>query len=316
MIDRLIVRADASPQVGLGHIMRSLALVEEAQDRAVDVQVVSRSETAADVLEGRVPVLVVADEDRWRRDLQPSDVVLFDGYRFGPDDHQAVRSCGARVAAVDDLGSGDYPVDVLINQNLPTDLRYEALETTRVLVGPQYALVRREFRQCRRPRGEAGEPLLVTMGGSDAAGLTLPVVRMCLEDGPFERAIVLLGPLASGPDLPDNVEVVHGPDTVADVFDRCDAAISAAGATTWELLCMGVPCALVQVADNQRHIGRPVAERGAALFAGGLPLDKARLHGTIRSLNERETRQDLSHRALELVDGLGAQRVLDALLEA
>lgn len=316
MISRLIVRADASPEIGLGHLMRSLALVEAALNRGLDVQVISKSPAAAEVLQHRAPTWITKTEDEWRRELRRTDAVLFDGYRFGPDDHEAARSRGARVAAMDDQGSGVYKVEVLINQNLVAEPRYETLETTRTLIGPRYALVRRDFRELRRRRGETGKPLLVTMGGSDVAELTTPVVRTCVVDGPFERASVVLGPLASLPDLPDSVELVRDPDSVAAVFDRCDAAVSAAGATTWELLCMGMPCVLIQIADNQRHIGPPAAEQGAALFAGGLPLDEERLRRTSRSLNQRKIRRQLSRQALDLVDGHGARRVLDALLES
>lgn len=314
---RLVIRADASAEIGFGHVMRCVALAEVADDRDIPVTFTGEHADGADAaIRARGFELSPELEQSWPAGLRQGDVVVFDGYRFGPDDYEAVRAGGARVAAMDDSGNGDFPVDVLVNQNLPAAPQYNTLGTTQMLVGPRYALVRREFKEHRLQRGETGQPLLVTMGGSDSAGLTAPVVRICVEDGPFQQMIVLLGPLVSGADLPSNVEVVQDPDSVAGVFDRCDAAISAAGSTTWELLCVGMPCVLIGVAENQRHIGRPVGERGAALFAGGLPLDEHRLRRAIQSLNERRTRQHLSRRALELVDGRGGQRVLDVLLES
>ena len=56
---------------------------------------------------------------------------------------------------------------------------------------------------------------------------------------------------------------VGDPADVPAVFDRADAAISAAGSTTWELLCLGIPTAIIPVAENQRLIAKTVTAREA-----------------------------------------------------
>jgi UDP-2,4-diacetamido-2,4,6-trideoxy-beta-L-altropyranose hydrolase len=316
VIDRILIRVDCSRNVGLGHLMRGVALAEAAHQRELHTQVVVDPEIPSTVRAGLgATARVVGTEDEWHDDIGPHDVVIFDGYDFGLDDHTAARQRGARVAAIDDQGRGDYQVDVLINQNIVRAPPFKVPGHAKVLLGPEYALVRREFLDYRRKRGASGSQLLVTMGGSDTAGLTVSVVEIALEEGCFDRVRALLGPAAIPPELPDDVSLVRDPPSVAAEFDSSDGVVSAAGTTTWELLSMGVPAVLIEVAENQRYVGRPVSERGAALFAGSLPLDPDKLRACLRALASPATRSRLSRRALDTVDGLGPERVLDALLD-
>ena len=112
----------------------------------------------------------------------------------------------------------------------------------------------------------------------------------------------------------DGIEVVRAPDDVGAVFDQADVAVSAAGSTVWELCAMGIPAALVQVADNQQDVARPVADRGAAVFVGEAPVEREALDSALDVLADPRPRAILSSAALELVDGLGPRRVLNALL--
>jgi spore coat polysaccharide biosynthesis predicted glycosyltransferase SpsG len=116
--------------------------------------------------------------------------------------------------------------------------------------------------------------------------------------------------------LAPGIDLRRSPPRVADVFDEADAAISAAGSTTWELLCMGVPTALVQVADNQAGVVRTARATGAALVIGTPSDAAATLPGALDELTDLDRQRSLSDAALRTVDGLGASRVVDALLVA
>jgi spore coat polysaccharide biosynthesis predicted glycosyltransferase SpsG len=122
--------------------------------------------------------------------------------------------------------------------------------------------------------------------------------------------LLVVGPAASEPPARPWLEVVRDPADVPAVFDRADAAISAAGSTTWELLCLGIPTAIIPVAENQRLIVKTVTAREAALVIDGPDgIDDA-----IAQLTSARTRARLNGFGLETVDGLGAWRVLEALL--
>jgi RimJ/RimL family protein N-acetyltransferase len=92
-----------------------------------------------------------------------------------------------------------------------------------------------------------------------------------------------------------------------------DLVVSAAGTSVWELCCLGVPTALVCVADNQEAGYRRVLERGAAVGLGSaVPgLDHDAAVATLQQvLGDRALREQLAAAGPRLVDGLGAWRVV------
>jgi len=317
----LWLRADASVREGLGHVMRSLALAETAVAAGWEVRFVVGGEDGLRLPQRRGFSARTATLD-WADAVGVGDTVVFDGYHFGPADHRSVRD-RACVAAVDDLGTGTFDVDVLLNPSVaqPEAVNYRVPAATRLLLGPRYALVRKEFREARDLQREDPTEgvLLVTLGGTDVADIGEKVVDALRDDESSPPILLLVGPATKAPAERPGVEIVRDPPRPADVFGRAVAAISAAGSTTWELLTMGVPSALIQVAENQTPVLHAATEAGAALPCGSAAdLDALRqgLSGVLRLLMDPAERRRLSAAALALVDGQGAQRMLAAIESA
>lgn len=312
---RLWIRADGSATLGFGHLMRTVALAQEAVHVGHHPHFLVAADPVAPRLPSRwgfhVSTLGSQGDRNWLDQVSIGDAVIFDGYHFSYEDHAAARRRGAVVAAIDDLGHGVFDVHILLNPNIVEDHTYELPSDTRLLIGPSYSLIRSEFRRLRRLRTGGARNLLITLGGSDVANFATALLdRMEELDSPFARATIVVGPGARSVTSRDHVEVVRDPPDLPAVFDAGDAAISAAGTTTWELLCMGVPTALVQVATNQAHVGRPLAERRVALFPG-TPADLlATLPETIHDLSMPGTQERLSRAGMSMVDGHGAERLL------
>jgi spore coat polysaccharide biosynthesis predicted glycosyltransferase SpsG len=309
----MIVRADGAAEIGLGHVMRSLALADEARETGADVAYVMADDPVACTIVERhgYPVERVRgpDDGTWLAALGAGDHVVVDGYAFLTNGIvTAARARGAFVVVVDDHDGGDVEADLVVNPNAADRRRYP--NAAQALCGPAYALVRAEFRAHRRVRAhDAAGTLLVTIGGSDATGITEPVLDAIAGDGAFERVVLVVGPAAPEPKVRPWLEVVRTPADVAAAFDVADAALSAAGSTTWELLCMGVPCALVEVAPNQRMVAMTAARHGAAFVAPTVD----EVATMVRDLASPKVRATLSERALATVDGLGAGRVVAAI---
>jgi spore coat polysaccharide biosynthesis predicted glycosyltransferase SpsG len=257
---------------------------------------------------------IAGAEDRsWLDAIEPRDVVVFDGYPFLTSGIVgAAMERGATSVVLDDHDGGDVGAHWVIN---PSDVVPGAYRRARVArCGPQYAPVRREFMRFRRfrrpPPDQPPSTLLVTLGGSDATGATAAVLDALDRRGAFDHVLLVVGPAAPEPPSRTWLEVVRDPSDVPAVFDRADAAITAAGSTTWELLCLGIPTAIVPVAENQRLIARTVAAREAALVIDGVE----RIDDAIARMSVRCVRAKLNAFGLETVDGLGPWRVLEEVL--
>jgi spore coat polysaccharide biosynthesis predicted glycosyltransferase SpsG len=104
----------------------------------------------------------------------------------------------------------------------------------------------------------------------------------------------------------------HGGE-VAAALAAAGAAVSAAGTSAWELLCLGVPAALVVVADDQRLPAALIDAARAAVVLG--PVDEALAGGLagLEALLDPVERDRLSAAGRALVDGRGPERVVEVL---
>lgn len=319
----LVVRADGSRRMGLGHLLRTLAVAEEAVARGIAVRYVSVDDPVLDVVVRRaIDVRRIAEPDAvgWLEELRPGDVVLYDGYHLGPDLRGAIRATGVRVGAVVDGASGRHDVDVLIDPSpaaAPVSLPAGAIH----LSGPDAALIRREFRRHRRLRTEVRH-VVVVLGGSDAAGLTHRLSAAVAEVPAVEQVTALVGPGAArtagdvAPAVDERIEIVVDPPDPAVVLDRADLAVASASTVAWELLSMGVPVVAVQVAENQRDVADYIrrADVGHAVD-GSDPEVAARVTELVGAMSVGADHARCSERALAVVDGRGAERAVTALLD-
>lgn len=196
--------------------------------------------------------------------VDPVAIVL-DGYCLDAEYRCAVAALGRPVLAIDD---GNLPfalhADIVLNSAPLADPVYYAriAPGAELLLGPAYAPLRAEFRDSTPDRAAAGssERVLLTLGGSDPAGLTLPVSRALLEALPGEAQLDVVlgaaypdyGPIETlAADRAPRVRLHRNTERMAALMAGVRLAVSAAGSTLWELANMGVPTVGLVVADNQ-----------------------------------------------------------------
>lgn len=338
---QLLLRADGGPRTGIGHLMRCLALGQAWRDRGGTVALASACLPASLgerlAREGFERIAVARepgsreDAELVAREARARDAcVILDGYGFGPEYQETVAGTARRLLLVADHGRPDPgPVDLLVDQNLDAALeRYPGLRAgTRGLLGPHFALLRRELRAAASTPAERRHPprrLLVTLGGGDDGGLGERLLEALGRNALGLREVTLVaGPAHPAParlearlrDLPFDASLVRYPEDVVPLIQRADVALSAAGSTCWELACLGLPAVVVPIADNQEPVAAALADRGVALSAGrmGPGSEEHAVQALVRLADDGELFESLRERGMLLVDGEGASRVARSL---
>lgn len=340
----LIIRCDANTDIGAGHFFRQLALAEAAIDHGMDAVIVMHrppaaypdiaAESAVEVreLSSRAGTAEDAAEIQQLAGERDAAAVVVDGYHFDTAYYDALSNGDFTLAAVDDIAHQRFPVDVLVNVNPHAkELDYDVPAQTRMLLGVDYALLRRQFRQARARLDDAGGPevpdevsrIIVTMGGGDPTNETGKVLQALKLADYRGAADVVIGPsnphrdqletLAdhSSADISFHVNVRR----MAELMSRQHLALCASGGTSWELCCLGVPMIQMVIADNQRPIADWLAERGVTRCAGRPEgNEESRLAEMFEKLDADHTARDImSGRGLLMVDGRGAERILTSL---
>jgi UDP-2,4-diacetamido-2,4,6-trideoxy-beta-L-altropyranose hydrolase len=335
----LLIRADAGFEIGTGHVMRCLALAQAWQDQGGKVTFAIAKGTSA--IEERLrtehcSIEIINKEIGSRDDATRTTEIghacaagwmVLDGYCFDSAYQRGIKHAGFKLLCVDDVGGREtYFADIVLNQNIHAHQTMYARRQnyTRCLLGTRFALLRREFRstRLREPRHGARPRVLVTMGGSDPENIAGWVLQAIGEIRQLLEIIVVVGPANSSCDalrqnLPraHKVQVVQNPDSMAELMSWADFAVSAAGSTVWEMCRLGLPAILISVADNQILGAKELDRRAIAAYLGRADniqsSDIARNLADLLACPARAA--EMSQLGQELVDGIGAERVVTSL---
>ncbi|MEC3975701.1 spore coat protein [Amycolatopsis sp. H20-H5] len=318
---KLLLRGDASPTIGAGHISRLVAYAERAVARGWEVSF-SGSIDNAEWLAVRFDELGVP-----RLPAPPVlgelaagfDAVLVDHYGLG-ELRKEVNAAGASLISVEDGTFGRRAADVVADCAFAPASRPDDGSGV-LLCGVTYAPLRDVVLRARERRvaSVVGEPLRVTVvlgGGGEWVGVVSTLLRALRDTGlPFEADVLVRGE-PEIPSLAANQRIrVSPPGTgLLDLLVDTDLALSAAGVTLLELCCLGVPTGMIQLVDNQAAGYRGALDLGLAAGLGhASSLGSEVTEVLAELLTSSSARKSLSVTSSSLVDGQGADRVLDAL---
>ena len=339
---RVVFRVDGGAALASGHVMRCLTLAGELTRRGAQAAFVCRGlpgHLGARVQHEGYP-LHLLDAPRegtrvpWQRDAEETrtllerlrpDWLIVDHYGLDAAWERAQRSAVARVLVIDDLADRAHACDVLLDQNYfgaATAERYAGLAPaeTRLLLGPHYALLRREYAAARAvltPRTGAARRVLVFFGGSDSTDVTSKALQALSAPEFSHLAVdVVLGanhaaaPAVRALTAARSRTTLHSDlPSLASLMARADLAVGAGGTTTWERLCLELPSVVVTVAANQEQPTASLAAAGLVNWAGRTPaVSVEELRAAIASAlrGPRHVRS--------IVDGYGAARVAAVVL--
>lgn len=256
----------------------------------------------------------------------PGAWLVLDGYRFDTEYQMGIKQAGHKLLVVDDQAHLQYYyADIILNQNLHAcNIQYPCEPSARLLLGPKYVLLRREFQRFtgwRREIPPLARKVLVTLGGSDPDNVTAKMIealQLVHTDG-LEVRVIAGGNNPHYKELQSmvgsslvSVELLSNVTEMAGLMANADLAIAAGGSTAWELAFMGLPSLLVVLADNQRPTADYLGKAGLAINLGWhAELHPSAAAGEINNLmDEPEKRREMSLGSRKLIDGQGTDRVL------
>ena len=264
------------------------------------------------------------------------DWLIVDHYSLDKTWEHRLCSVAKKILVIDDLANREHDCDVLLDQNFSRrpDERYTNLlpRKTATLFGPNFALLHSQYARTRqtleRCNADIGcvnpvRRVLVFFGGTDHENLT----GRCLEalsDPALSEVVVDIVVGANNPHkgaLRRQVAArgathLHEPCShLADLMAEADLAIGAGGTTTWERCCLGLPSLVISIAENQQPACRSLAAADIIDYLGHhKDVENEGITRAISRLaNDPIRRQKLTKNSTALVDGVGVQRVVDAM---
>lgn len=338
---QVAIRTEAHPNIGIGHLMRMLALVDwlhfyQVQTRLVLTDFFNESFTPAfkrhleNLVERHSCSLYwqsAADDLRDAAETLArhagADWLMLDSYAIGQPWLTKLMEAGCRVGVVDDRPGQRRSGHLMVDPTLFSS-RCGAVGEPVCFSGAHYflaavELARRHFiwsPDLRRDNSQV-QHWFVSFGGTDVKMMLPHTLRTLAEFvSPQAQVTVAVNPsvphmaelCAIQHEFPASLTLIHEAEQVISALANSDFAIGAAGGMTMERALLGIPSLATQVADNQANIYQRLQQEALSYtlepeaFIGG-----TRLRETLRDiLAQRDQWSRLSQSSLQLTQGLGA----------
>ncbi len=340
---KLYIRADASANMGTGHVMRCIALGQAFKKQGGMVYFISncKNEKLKSCIHSEGFIL----HNITRIHPAPGDIketlglmdcntsiknqkfwLVLDGYHFDSDYQKTIQQKGFKLLVVDDyIHQPFYHADILLNQNIGAGYYRDKTDSgTIILAGKKYVMLRNEFLQTRRAKTiqKNIKKILITLGGSDPENVTLKCIKAInrINNTNFTVKIVI-GPsninkksLESECKYKNNLHLIQNAD-MPDLMQWADIAITAGGTTCWELCYIGVPFMVIITAENQAKLALNLEKTGAAINLGWFSnITSHTIANTVQSMIDySKKRSKMSVCGKELIDGKGSLRILQKM---
>ena len=321
--------------ISTGHVMRCLSVADAALSMGAKTSFICADDQPKDLIEGRGYECIVLGTD-WK-DLE-SEIpalenvissrkikrLLIDHYGVSEKYLKAVNGL-TEVYYLDDLNAFDYPVSAVIDYAVyGEDFYPERDPSKKYFLGCKYAPLRKAFEDPHPKKiNEKIDNILIMTGGSDPYGIAEGVLG-ALKLDEYGCVNVICGRFSGKREKLEElfgsrrgVHIYPFVENVWELYDKADVVISAGGSALYELASMGVPVITYSFADNQIPNVSAFDAKGLMPCAGDARKDDI-YAGIIRALDELSSagkRKEISARLTELVDGKGAARLAQVLLD-
>lgn len=334
----VVFRTDGSYSLGVGHLVRTIALAEEFKRRGYSPVFSATTggvtwvddEMRRHEFEVISPAVDEADLVSQCKQLG-AEICVLDSYRFPTGMGSLLRSNGVTVAAFVDNYLLGQSADIFIDQNIGAESFYGSLpDGSSLLAGTSFAVLRDRVVQLRpsTPKLHSVRPqpkVTAFFGGTDATGVA-PLVAglMAATELPFDMTIVaateqIHEEISATAVLPhQRLNIIRPSNTLIDSIVDSDLVISAAGSSLWELACVGACVAAIEVVDNQSNSYSLSDEAGLIFGLGSRSAIESHPDDAIDKLREvllnPTLRTDISQTCWNQVDGQGKKRIVDVII--
>ena len=340
MKKNLFIRVDASPEIGIGHIMRCLTLAQELKnnfDKIIFLTQKNSSDFIETIMKNEFEVIFISannDSDIIKNIVTTNSVnknfLLIDHYNVDSNFESSLKNTFEKIFVIDDLANRKHDCDLLIDQNYYRDLnqRYEKLiqNDTIVLLGPKYAIIRPEFRTINKKaikKNSQIKKILISFGGSDPTNeCKKSLDALCsIENNQFEIVAIVgiynnkFEQLKKLYEKYSNIKIYRHVNDLSLLMLNSDLFIGAGGTTTWERFYMGLPSIVTIISDDQKESTEFLSHMGHIINLGLAKNVTSKTYVQTLQKPNFDLIYNMSINNQKLVDGNGSNRIKSQIIE-
>ena len=275
MSSNILIRVDASREIGYGHISRCIVLAEALESK---FNITFVSKLMPEALIQRIissGFNFIKIDNHHNLTMFEKAIVILDGYSFNSNYQKQIKLVATKLICVDELRDIYYHADVVIN-NQPCLSRenFSCEENTKIYTGINFSLLRKEFIAISNKRNklkkiEDKKTFFVCFGGSDPYNFSKKIVEFLLKEVKLCNVNLVLGDgYDHKSDFKSNQVNIFKSLDAADLIrliKKSDIAILPASTIMLEAFCVGIPVISGWYDDKQKKTLECLHESGYIL---------------------------------------------------
>lgn len=259
----LLIRADSSSTMGLGHIMRCLVLAQQYPHATITFACQALSGNIIDSIPYPVHTLSSNEPKELITLIQNLGIetIIFDHYDIDETfEKQIKEQTAVTILSLDDTYQKHY-CDILLNHNICADAsRYDGLvpKHCELRCGGGFTLIRDEFKHEKVIPREKLYDIFISMGGADTSNITRDILT-CID--PSKSVCIAttttnanLTQLLATTLENDCIEVHVNSNEIARLLHQSSLAIITPSVMVHEVMFMEIPFIAIQTASNQSEM--------------------------------------------------------------
>lgn len=315
-IVKVIFRVDGSITIGMGHLIRCLALAlmlkEEFEITFFCIEVPESVEK--EIINSGFAFVKIKNEDNFLELINKSLIVVLDHYGLGTDYQKKIKAIGCKLVCIDDLHDKEFFADLIIN-HAPgiKEEDYISQTYTQFALGLDNVLLRPAFlEQAKKPRViEMINTVFICFGGADFKNLTEKVLKIVCEFNNFKRIIVVTGVAYSFDEQlnkfiisQSNIDRYHnvGEFEMLELMSQSDLLIVPASGILLESFSTGAIVISGMYVDNQKYAFEEFKRQNLIISAEDFSV-KAMRNALIEAMNFPSKHE-------KIIDGMQRERML------
>ncbi|RBQ23129.1 3-deoxy-manno-octulosonate cytidylyltransferase [Candidatus Methanobinarius endosymbioticus] len=325
---RVLIKTDASNDIGTGHIYRSLTIASKLanhevlflldENKKLGVEIIENSNYPyithknSSIMNEKTPHKETSNENILNEEIikeienYDPDIIINDILNTSYEYIKKLKNNNYFVVNFEDLGKGseiaDIVFDALYENKIPSENFY---------FGHRYYILKDEFffqNQKEINKDNEINEILLTFGGTDPNDLTRKTLKAIINSKYEENITVILGlgykdkkGIKKEFENYNNIKIFENVKNISSYMYKSDLIFTSAGRTMYEIASIGVPC--VCLCQNQRELRHTFgnAENGFLNLGLGKDIEEEELIKIIEKLIDNTIlRRDMNKRMLNI----------------
>jgi UDP-2,4-diacetamido-2,4,6-trideoxy-beta-L-altropyranose hydrolase len=334
---KVVLRADGSSEIGLGHIYRCIALAEMLENTFNCEFLMSARNQCENIIPNKFSKRIIplgtdiSAEAEWiRKNYNTRElVIIIDGYQFDSLYQQQLKAENIKIVYIDDLHAQHMYADVVINHTPGINSTLYSKENyTQLLLGLDYALLRKSFLNqavSETVKSNSLKSALIALGGGDEHNITLKALNALLEVQSIEEINIVVGAAYKHQTSIEEKIIKSkkkitlfsnlGEENMVHLMQKSDLAVCTCSTTCLELIAINKPVFSGFTADNQKHLYEYLKTH--QIFFDLKDLLSATVSEIVaviqRGISSTEVINEMLAKQKQLIDGKSGDRIANAI---